>query len=198
MRTGRLRLLTRSVVAATALASLALAGCAPDAPAPTPTRTPSPEPVPTEDTYDRRAAPTAVPPSDSFTFDQAAQYDNDMLIQVNDVASGTATATMSGAEGTAGEIVTVTVELNNEGQASVPLSEWVVQGYYGDADVGAVLIYDEGGTVGDSFDGDIGPAQSVTANFAFAVPASELDRVSILVDPRDDVNGPVVFVGSAE
>ncbi|TDT30987.1 hypothetical protein [Naumannella halotolerans] len=194
MRNRRLCLLVPAVVGL-----IAIAGCAPSEPTPTPTITPTTAEVPSEDTYDRGSAPTEAPPAgDTFGFDEAARYDNRVLVQIDSVEAGTATETMTGAEGTGGEIVTVTVELINEGTDTVDLADWAVHAYYGDADVGAVMVRDEAGTVGDSFDGSIGPSQSVTADFAFAAPAAEIERVSVLVDPRDDVNEPVLFVGAAD
>ncbi|MGY4719070.1 DUF4352 domain-containing protein [Naumannella cuiyingiana] len=183
-------------LAVAAAGVLAVTACTPPGPQrPTPAPT-SAEPTSTIDPADRYAPPTEPPAGDEFGLEDAARYEDGVQLQLASITAGTASESMTGAEGTDGEIVTAVIEVVNDGNRSVNLSNWVVQGYYGEADVGAQLVGDSEGAVGDSFEGAVGPGQTVTGAFAFAVPASELGNVTVAVDRRDDVNDPVQFTGA--
>lgn len=180
------------VVATCLVAPLAACGKDPGTPAgsPTPatTRTAS-----AAASVDPTMAPTAPPEGTEFTFDQAARYDDGVLVEVDDIHAAKATATQQGAEGTSGDVVLVGIVVTNRSTKPFVTDQMVVSGYY--AKVGAPKLVDSSGAVGDSFKGTVPAGGQARAAFGFAIPADQLDEVTIMVDGGDDAHGPVQFTG---
>ncbi|GAB3624955.1 hypothetical protein GCM10027418_30410 [Mariniluteicoccus endophyticus] len=188
---------TRGTAAILALAvGVALSACG-KAPAPTPTGTPAPSnaaPAPSDGSaVDPTDPPTSPPEGDEFTFDQAARYDDGVTVEIGTIKGSQVTPTQSGAEGTAGHVVLAEIVVINKSAQPFVTDKMVVHGYY--SGVGAPKIVDTSGAVGDSFKGTVAPGASAKATMGFAMPADQLDHVTIMVDGGDDSHGPLQFTG---
>lgn len=145
---------------------------------------------------DLTSAPTIPPIGDPLTFDQAADYEDGLSIQVDNVRADTAPDEVTGAEGTAGQVVLADVVVSNGTRESYDASTIVIQGYYR-GNVGAVMLADPSGEIGQGFGESVPRGEQHKARVGFAVPVEDADEVTIVVDPRDDYHAPVHFEGSA-
>lgn len=141
-------------------------------------------------------APTEPPYGDEFSLDEVARFDDELSIEVGAPLRETARDTDTGAEGTDGQILTISVTITNESPDPYDASRVLVLGYYGQ--VGAPKVRDADGVDFQiAFSGEIAPGEDDTATFGFAMPRDQLDEIQIVVDPDDDIHDPVRFVGSA-
>lgn len=145
---------------------------------------------------DLTSAPTTPPVGDRLTLDQAANYDDGLSVQVDNVTASTAADDVTGAEGTAGEVVLADVVLTNGTRKAYDATTVVVQGYYR-GNVGAVMLADTSGQLGQGFGESVPPGEQHKARVGFAVPKADAGDVTIVVDPRDGTHAPVRFEGSA-
>ncbi len=188
----------RLAVALLCLGMLGIAGCSSQPPEPadeseessaTSDRTPPSALPPT-------GAPTEPPYGDEFSFDEVARFDGELSIEVGTPLKEKARDTDTGAEGTDGQILTISVTITNESPDPYDASRVQVLGYYGQ--VGAPKVRDADGVDFQiAFSDDVAPGEDDTATFGFAMPHDQLDRIQIVVDPADDVHDAVRFVGSA-
>ena len=158
-----------------------------DAPASTAAATPAP---------DLTSAPTTPPVGDLLTFDRAAAYPDGISVQVDDVVATSAPEGVTGAEGTAGEVVLADIVVTNTSAEAYDATRVVVQGYYR-GNVGAVMLGDPSGAIGVGFAREVPAGEQHKARVGFAIPATEAAEVTIVVDPRDPIHQPVRFQGSA-
>lgn len=143
---------------------------------------------------DRRAAPTTAPEGTQFGFDQAARWEDGVQVEVSSIKASSASSGQTGAEGTGGEMVVVDL-LVTAGSAEVRLDPFVVHGYYGADGVGAPMVTDPAGQLGDRFAGTLRPGESGRAGFGFAIPRDQLAVVTVTVDRADGRTEPVMFTG---
>lgn len=198
---------TVPIVVATLLAVLALASCSPSTPAPeepsaaqtTDTTVPEPSDDPSvvgPPLSERTQAPTDPPQGDSFTFDEAARFDDGLQFEIVEARAAKAGADDEGADGTDGEIVVVDILLSNDTTSPFNARTVTVQGFYG-AGVGAPLVLDSRGQYIAGFDDDVAAGQEVQGTFAFAIPKTELRSVAFEIDCNDDhAHPPIQFTGS--
>lgn len=184
----------RLVVVSLAALMPLLAACSsqdprPDPPVATASEATTPQP-------DLTSAPTTPPIGDPLSFDQAADYEDGLSIQVDNVVVTTAPDEVTGAEGTSGQVVIADVVLTNGTRSSYDATTVVVQGYYR-GNVGAVMLTDPAGQLGQGFGESVPRGEQHKARVGFAVPAAEAGQVTIVVDPRDGEHAPVRFEGSA-
>lgn len=157
----------------------------PAAPPSTPAAAPSPSATPLGD-------------SDDFTFNDAAEFDNGITIEI----AGTPLARQAGedekgAETTDGQLVVIAVLITNEGTEPFAAEDALITLQYQGMD-DAPLIVDTAGDLRAGFGEPIAPDSDATATLGFAVPFSAIKSIAITVDPGDDLNEPVTFVGAAE
>lgn len=140
-------------------------------------------------------APTQAPTGQEFGFDEAARYADGVQFEVQRVAARRAGQEDRGAEGTDGNIVVATVLVSNASTSTFDASRVLVQGFYG-AGVGAPLVVDPEGSYGIGFVGVVEAGEEVQATFAFAIPHSQLDNVTVAIYSLDEANHPAVqFAG---
>ncbi|GAB3746290.1 hypothetical protein [Microlunatus parietis] len=187
-RRTRVRWLTRRLVP-TLTAGLLLFGASCTS-TPPPSAPPSPAP----------STPASSAPSseDGFTFDDIAEFENGLTIEV----AGTPLARNAGshekgAEETNGELIVVAVLISNGGTEPFPAQDSLITVQYKDVE-DARLIVDDTGELQAGFSEPIPAGDDATVTLGFAVPFSALDQISVTVDPGDDVNEPVTFTGAAE
>lgn len=181
-----------ALLAASTLAA-GLTSCGKDPGTPAPSSAAGRTAAPSQPMKNPTDAPTTPPEGTPFTFDQAARYDDGVLIEVSTIEAKRATATQEGAEGTNGDVVIATLVITNRSSQPFVTDAISVDGYY--SLTGAPKIVDGSGAVGDSFKGTIPPGGQAQATFGFAMPHDNLDEVAIVVDGGDDAHGPVRFTG---
>lgn len=193
----RIRPARGALIAAALITAVSVAGCGTPQPSPTPSTTPvasaTPSAAPTTPVEDNLAAPTFAPEGDEFSLDQAAELPDGLRIEVASITKSTANEQQHGAEGTSGTMVVVEIGLTNNTGSSYPTDPIKVFGFY--HGVGAPKIRDTSGALGDSFSGTIGNGESAVAKMAFAMPADQLDQVTVMVDSGKGDQNPVQFTG---
>ncbi|OYN96778.1 hypothetical protein [Enemella evansiae] len=142
------------------------------------------------------AAPTDPPTGDKFTFDQAARYDDGVLVEIATIAKAVTNPQQHGAEGTEGSMVVAEILVTNQSSQPYDTSAITVWGYYDD--VGAPKIVDETKQLGDSFSGVVQPGAQAKATMGFAIPADQLQNVTIMIDGGAADKGPVQFSGPVQ
>lgn len=154
------------------------------------------DPTPQTPEPDLTSAPTTYPTGDEVPLTEAADFGDGLVIQVNSVQAAQAPPHSSGAEGTDGQIVRAEVMVTNATGAPFAAPDMVLQGYYRE-NVGAPLVTDPGGTMGTGFDREVADGESLHTVIGFAVPAEDLNDVSVRVDPADGEHAVTVFRGAA-
>ncbi len=143
-------------------------------------------------------AASQTPGEDDFTFEDAAEFDDGLTIEI----SGTPLARRAGdhekgAESTNGELVVVAVLITNTGTEPFDAQDALITlQYQGVED--APLIIDDTGDLRAGFGEPVPPDSDATATLGFAVPFSAIKSIAVTVDPGDDLNEPVTFIGPAE
>lgn len=189
---------TAALLAAAAL-TVTLSGCGKDPGTSAPTASASKgarTSAPAQPTRNPTEAPTSPPEGAPFTFDQAARYDDGVLVEVSTIEAKKTSPTQQGADGTGGEVVIAVIVVTNQSKQPFVADKMAIDGYYDQT--GAPKIVDSSGAVGDSFKGTIPPGGQAKATFGFAMPHDNLDHVTIMVDGGDDAHGPVQFNGSVK
>lgn len=150
------------------------------------------EPVPTG-----TPGPVTAAPDQQFTLDDIAEFDDGLSVEIAGRVADTAAGTARGAEATQGQIVVVTVLVENNTPEVYDPSEAVVTASYADGTV-AAPVTDAENEIGTGFTGPIAIADEGVSVVGFAVPASQLKRVTIVVDLNDEAHEPVSFAGEVE
>lgn len=160
------------------------------------TSTPPPVAPPSE--APSTPAASATLSDDAFTFDDIAEFENGLTIEVAGAPlARNAGSHEKGAEETNGELIVVAVLISNGGGEPFPAQDSLITVQYKDVE-DARLIVDETGELQAGFSEPIPAGDDATATLGFAVPFSALGQISVTVDPGDDVNEPVTFTGAAE
>lgn len=150
------------------------------------------EPAPTE-----TSGPATAAPDQQFTLDDTAEFDDGLTVEIAGRVADTAADTARGAEATQGEIVVVTVLVENNTPEVYDPSATTVTAAYADGTV-AQPVTDPENEIGTGFTGPIPVADEGVSVVGFAVPASQLKRVTIVVDLNDESHEPVSFAGEVE
>ncbi len=187
---------------------LALAGCgalpanqpqsnvtptsgSPRAPASTASSGPSPSESPTS------ATPAEVPEEQQFSLDDVAEFDDGLLIEIAGAVADKATKTDRGAEATNGEIVIASVRIENKTKEPYDAESVLIGVRYGNGK-DAQIIVDKTDELQSGFTGTIKPNNEDIATVGFAVPFTELKKVTFIVDPNDDVHEAISFTGTVQ
>jgi hypothetical protein len=154
-------------------------------PTPTPVATPTPTP----------SATTTTPPAvQRFALDQAAEFDDGLIIEIAGSVADKAKKTDKGAAATKGQIVIASVRIENGTKHTYDATPVQITATYGTG-TSAELIVDKTGELQPGFAGKVKPNDESIATVGFAVPYSQLKRVTFIVDPSDPEHDPVSFTG---
>jgi hypothetical protein len=140
------------------------------------------------------ATPAEVPKGQQFTFDDRAEFDDGLVIEIAGTVADKATKTDRGAEVTNGEIVIATVRIENNTKEPYDAASVLIGAKYGDGK-DAQIIIDKTDELQSGFEGKIKPKDEDIATVGFAVPWTELKKVTFIVDPNDDVHEAISFTG---
>jgi hypothetical protein len=149
------------------------------------------KPTPTSET------PRQVPGDQQFTFDETAQYDDGLQIEIAGTVANKAKQADHGAEATRGEIVIASIRIENRTAETFPAADVLISASYGNGK-DAQIIIDKTNQLQSGFRGSITKGDEQIATIGFAVPFSELAKVTFFVDPNDDVHDMVSFTGKVE
>jgi hypothetical protein len=141
--------------------------------------------------------PRPVSADQQFSFDETAQYDDGLQIEIAGAIADKAKETDRGAEATNGEIVIASVRIENGTGEAFPAADVLISASYGDG-TDAQIIIDETDQLQSGFREQILQGDEGVATLGFAVPFEELGKVTFVVDPNDDVHDPVSFTGKVE
>ena len=164
-------------------------GGSPGAPASTASPGPSPSESPTS------ATPAEVPEEQQFSLDDVAEFDDGLLIEIAGAVADKATKTDRGAEATNGEIVIASVRIENKTKEPYDAESVLIGAQYGNGK-DAQIIIDKTDELSSGFTGTVKPKGEAIATVGFAVPFSELKKVTFIVDPNDDVHEAISFTGT--
>jgi hypothetical protein len=166
-------------------------------PEPSAIATSSPEPTPVESIVSPSPSPTAateVPKGQQFKLDDAAEFDDGLVIEIAGTVADKAAKTDRGAEATNGQIVIASVRIENNTRKPYDAKGVLIGAKYGD-DNDAQIIIDKTNELQSGFKGKIKPKDEDVATVGFAVPWKELNKVTFIVDPNDDVHEVISFTG---
>jgi hypothetical protein len=149
----------------------------------------SPSPSPTG------ATPAEVPEAQQFSLEDGAEFDDGLLIEIAGSVAETAAKTDRGAEATNGEIVIASVRIENKTKEPYAVENVLIGAKYG-SDKDAQIVIDKTDELHSGFTGTIKPNDEAIASVGFAVPFSELKKVTFIVDPNDDVHEAISFTGT--
>lgn len=165
-----------------------LVSSSPAIPSPSPTLTGSPTPS---------ASPplTAEAPAvQQFTLDETVEFDDGLIIEIAGSVADKAKKTQQGAAATNGQIVIASVRIENgtgHTYGAVPVR---ITATYGNG-TAAKLMIDKTDELQRGFAGNVEPKDESIATLGFAVPHSQLNHVTFIIDPNDDEHDPVSFTG---
>lgn len=141
--------------------------------------------------------PATVAPEQQFTLDDTAEFDDGLIVEIAGRVADTAADTARGAEATQGQIVVVTVLVENNTPDAYDPTETIVTAAYADGTV-AAPVTDSENEIGTGFAGPIATADEGVSVVGFAVPTNQLKRVTIVVDLNDESHEPISFTGEVE
>jgi hypothetical protein len=181
-----------------------VASASPTAPSPTPSATPtapgataSTTPTSTPVTTPRptpSATTTAPPAVQRFALDQAAEFDDGLIIEIAGSVADKAKKTDKGAAATKSQIVIASVRIENGTKHTYDAAAVHITASYGNG-TSAELIVDKTGELQAGFAGKVKPNDESIATVGFAVPDAQLKHVTFIVDPSDAEHDPVSFTG---
>jgi hypothetical protein len=140
------------------------------------------------------ATPAEVPKGQQFTLDDVAEFDDGLVVEIAGTVADRATKTDRGAEATDSEIVIASVRIENNTQEPYDAASVLIGAKYGDGK-DAQIIVDKTDELQSGFKGKIKPKDEDIATVGFAIPWSELKKVTFIVDPNDDVHEAISFTG---
>lgn len=129
-----------------------------------------------------------------FTFDDVAEFDDGLLIEIAGTVADKASKTDRGAEATDGQIVIASIRIENNTKKSYDARNALIGARYGEGQ-DAQIIVDKTDELKSGFTGKIKAKDEGIATVGFAVPWKELKKVTIVVDPNDDVHEAISFTG---
>ena len=140
------------------------------------------------------ATPGEVSEEQQFTFDDVAEFDDGLMIEIAGTVADKASKTDRGAEATNGQIVIASIRIENNTKRSYDARNVLIGAKYGDGQ-DAQIIIDKTDELQSGFSGKIKTKDEGIATVGFAVPWKELRKVTIIVDPNDDVHEAISFSG---
>ena len=140
------------------------------------------------------ATPGEVSEEQQFTLDDVAEFDDGLMIEIAGTVADKASKTDQGAEATNGQIVIASVRIENNTKRSYDAENVLIGTKYGDRQ-DAQIIIDKTDELQSGFSGKIKRKDEAIATVGFAVPWKELKKVTIIVDPNDDVHEAISFTG---
>ena len=143
------------------------------------------------------ATPGEVPEEQQFSLDDVAEFDDGLLIEIAGAVADKATKTDRGAEATNGEIVIASVRIENKTKEPYDAESVLIGAEYGNGK-DAQIIIDKTDELQSGFTGTIKPNDEDIATVGFAVPFTELKKVTFIVDPNDDVHEAISFTGTVQ
>ncbi len=133
--------------------------------------------------------------ADAFKLDEVATFDDGLVVEVAGTVATQAKKAHRGAEATGGEIVVVSVRIENGTEEEFFADDVRVTADYSSG-TPAPMVTDPTGELRSGFSGAIAVGDESVATIGFAIPFSELRTVTITVDCADDVHNPVIFSGT--
>jgi hypothetical protein len=143
------------------------------------------------------ATPGEVPEAQQFSLEDRAEFDDGLLIEIAGAVAGMAAKTDRGAEATNGEIVIASVRIENKTEEPYAAENVLIGAKYGNGK-DAQIIIDKTDELQSGFNGTINAGDEAIASVGFAVPISELKKVTFIVDPNDDVHEAISFTGTVQ
>jgi hypothetical protein len=140
------------------------------------------------------ATPGEVSEEQQFSLNDGAEFDDGLLIEIAGAVADEARKTDRGAEATNGEIVVASIRIENKTKAPYDAQNVLIGAKYGNGK-DAQIIIDKTDELQSGFPGTIKPNNEDIATVGFAVPHDELKKVTIIVDPNDDVHEAISFTG---
>ena len=140
------------------------------------------------------ATPAEVSKGQQFKLDDAAEFDDGLVIEIAGTVADKAAKTDRGAEATNGQIVIASVRIENNTKKPYDAKGVLIGAKYGDNN-DAQIIIDKTDELQSGFKGKIKPKDEDIATVGFAVPWKELNKVTFIVDPNDDVHEAISFTG---
>jgi hypothetical protein len=168
-----------------------------DQPAPSVTGTPEGPASPADSGSPTGATPVEVPEAQQFSLEDRAEFDDGLLIEIAGAVAGMAAKTDRGAEATNGEIVIASVRIENKTEEPYAAENVLIGAKYGNGK-DAQIIIDKTDELQSGFNGTINAGDEAIASVGFAVPISELKKVTFIVDPNDDVHEAISFTGTVQ
>jgi hypothetical protein len=141
--------------------------------------------------------PVDVPEAQQFSLDDGAEFDDGLLIEIAGAVADMAAKTDRGAEATNGEIVIASVRIENKTREPYAAENVLIGAKYGNGE-DAQIIIDNTDELQSGFNGTIRAGDEAIATVGFAVPFSELKKVTFIVDPNDDVHETISFTGTVQ
>jgi hypothetical protein len=141
--------------------------------------------------------PRSVPSDQRFGFDETAQFDDGLQIEIAGTVADKAKKTDRGAEATHGQIVIASVRIENGTKQTFAAPDALISASYGNG-TDAQIIVDPTNQLQSGFGAPIKPRDEAVATVGFAVPFDQLGKVTFVVDPNDDVHDPVSFTGKVQ
>jgi len=141
------------------------------------------------------ATPGEVPEEQQFSLDDGAEFDDGLLIEIAGSVANKAKKSDRGAEATNGEIVIASVRIENKTKEPYDAESVLIGATYGNGK-DAQIIVDKTDELQSGFTGTIKPNNEDIATVGFAVPFTELKKVTFIVDPNDDVHEAISFTGT--
>jgi hypothetical protein len=129
-----------------------------------------------------------------FKLDDAAEFDDGLVIEIAGTVADKAAKTDRGAEATNGQIVIASVRIENNTKKPYDAKGVLIGAKYGDNN-DAQIIIDKTDELQSGFKGNIKPKDEEIATVGFAVPWKQLGKVTFIVDPNDDVHEAISFTG---
>jgi hypothetical protein len=143
------------------------------------------------------ATPGEVPEEQQFSLDDGAEFDDGLLIEIAGSVADKAKKSDRGAEATNGEIVIASVRIENKTKEPYDAESVLIGATYGNGK-DAQIIVDKTDELQSGFTGTIKPNNEDIATVGFAVPFTELKKVTFIVDPNDDVHEAISFTGTVQ
>ena len=143
------------------------------------------------------STPGEVPEEQQFSLNDIAEFDDGLLIEIVGTVADKANKADRGAEATNGEIVIASVRIENQTQEPYDAEGVLIGAKYGNGK-DAQIIIDKTDELQSGFTGKIKPKDDDIAAVGFAVPIKELKKVTIIVDPNDDVHEAISFTGRVQ
>jgi hypothetical protein len=138
--------------------------------------------------------PGEVSEEQQFTFDDIAEFDDGLRIEIAGTVADKASKTDRGAEATDGQIVIASIRIENNTTKSYDARSVLIGATYGNGQ-DAQIIVDKTDELQSGFTGKIKAKDEGIATVGFAIPWKELKKVAIVVDPNDDVHEAISFTG---